>query len=239
MENSIEAPDIETASSEYAKRFSGDWGEYLLGRQEKLVAECLPKGPKKPELALLSVGGGHAQLTALYTRRSFAISVYGSKGASVKLLAPYDVSYQSGNILSFPYPDDTFDVVVAIRLLTHLEDWPKLLEEMCRVSRGQIIIEYPSTRSLNIISPLLFKLKKRIETDTRNFRLFNDAEIKKELSRHGYKVEFRRGQFFLPLVVHRMSQSHWVLKRLESLFAFLRLSCLFGSPVIMSARKKD
>lgn len=235
MNKSIEAPDIETASSEYAKRFSGEWGKYLLSRQEKLVGETLPN---KQAQSLLSVGGGHAQLTNLYTRRNFEITVYGSEGASLELLAPYDVQYQSGNILDFPYQDNAFDVVVAIRLLTHLNDWPKLIEEMCRVSKGQIIIEYPSTRSLNFISPLLFKLKKRIETDTRKFHLFHESEIRAELNRHGYQVEFRRGQFFFPLVVHRMLKSHWLLRGLESLLTLVRLSCLFGSPVIMSARKK-
>ena len=235
MNDSIEAPDIETASTEYAKRFSGEWGKYLLSRQEKMVSECLPKAHQQ---ALLSVGGGHAQLAGLYTRRTFDLTVYGSDGASVELLKPYNVQYQSGNILDLPFADNAFDVVVAIRLLTHLKDWPKMLEEMCRVSRGQIIIEYPSSRSLNFISPILFRLKKRIETDTRTFRLFNDSEIKAELTRHGYQVEFRRGQFFFPLVVHRMLKSHWLLQRFESLLALLRLSCLFGSPVIMSARKK-
>ncbi len=235
MNESIESPDIETASTEYAKRFSGEWGKYLLSRQEKLVADCLPKGH---EQTLLSVGGGHAQLANLYTRRSFEISVYGSEGASVELLVPYDIQYQSGNILSLPYQNEAFDVVVAIRLLTHLVDWPKMIEEMCRVSKGQIIIEYPSARSLNIISPLLFKLKRKIETDTRTFRLFNESEIRAELARHGYQVEFRRGQFFFPLVVHRVLKSHWLLRGLESLLALVRLSHLFGSPVILSARKK-
>lgn len=235
MNKLIEAPDIETASREYAKRFSGEWGKYLLNRQEKLVAECLPEAQQQ---TLLSVGGGHAQLADLYTRSGIDFTVYGSEGASVELLKPYDIQYQSGNILEFPYDDSAFDVVVAIRLLTHLDDWPKLIEEMCRVSVGQIIIEYPSIRSLNCISPMLFRLKKQIETDTRTFRLFNDSEIKAELARHGYQVEFRRGQFIFPLVAHRMLKSHWLLRRFESLFAWLGLSGLFGSPVILSARKK-
>lgn len=236
MDQTVESPDIETASVTYAKRFSGDWGKYLLGKQESLVAECLPE--RGEGLNLLSVGGGHAQLTDLYTRRNFATTVYGSDGAPVELLAPYEVQYQSGNILNLPFEDNSFDVVVAIRLLTHLDNWPRLLEEMCRVSKGQVIVEYPSKRSLNIISPILFKFKKQFEGDTRTFTLFTDTQVKKQLALHDYKKEYRKGQFFFPLVVHRMFKSNGILRAVETLLSKIGLSSVLGSPVVMSAGRQ-
>ncbi len=235
MYQTVEAPDIETASAEYALRFDGAWGGYLLARQEALVKACLPEATG---VRVLCVGGGHAQLAALYRQRGDEVTVYGSEGASVALLEPYGFEYHSGNILQLPFEDNHFDVVIAIRLLTHLNDWPKMLEEMCRVSRGQVVLEYPSVRSLNIISPLLFKWKKKIETDTRTFTLFRDAQIKHELSKHGFKTRYRKGQFFFPLVVHRILKSNRFLRVLESLLSAVRLTAVLGSPVILSAHRK-
>jgi len=235
MKQEVEAPDIETASRAYARRFNGSWGKYLLQRQELLIEDCLPVNK---QVSVLSVGGGHAQLAALFTRRKDRATVYGSEGAPVELLEPYEIDYRSGNILTLPFEDNSFDVVVSIRMLTHLDSWPKMIAEMCRVSRGQVIIEYPSMRSLNIISPIMFKLKKKIETDTRTFTLFTDTHIKQELSRHGYQVESRKGQFFFPLVVHRILKSNVILRGAESLLRALQLTRFFGSPVVMSAQKK-
>ena len=234
MNKIIESPDVETASLVYAKRFSGQWGEYLLAEQKARVAECIPA---VADISILEVGGGHAQLASIYAERGLRPTIYGSDGATTEQLKPFDVNYVSGNVVELPFEDDSFDVVIAIRLLTHLEHWEALLGEMCRVSKGIIIVEYPSKFSLNAIAPLLFTFKKKYEGDTRAFRLFSDKEVKAALRKHGYKVSSRKGQFFFPLVVHRMLKSNGLLKALESALRKLKVSHVLGSPVVLSAHK--
>ena len=235
MGKNVESPDIETASAAYAKRFAGQWGAYLLAQQKQLVAECIPQGS---ELKILEVGGGHAQLASIYAERGLRATIFGSEGATVERLEGYDVEYSSGNVVRLPFADASFDVVIAIRLLTHLDDWEKLLAEMSRVSKDLIIVEYPSKMSLNAIAPLLFKFKKKFEGDTRTFRLFSDSELKTVLKRLAYQPVSRKGQFFFPLVVHRMLKSNGMIRALELVFRKIKMSDVFGSPVIMSARKK-
>jgi ubiquinone/menaquinone biosynthesis C-methylase UbiE len=137
-----------------------------------------------------------------------------------------------------PFEDASFDVVIAIRLLTHLDNWEVLLAEMCRVAKDLIIVEYPSKMSLNAIAPLLFKFKKKFEGDTRTFRLFSDSELKTVLKHNGYESISRKGQFFFPLVVHRMLKSNGFIRALEAVFRKIKMSEVLGSPVILSARKK-
>ena len=232
----LESPDIETASPSYAKRFSGHWGAYLLAQQKQLVAQCFPVGDN---LRILEIGGGHAQLVDIYAERGVRATIYGSEGAEVERLAPYDIDYISGNVIKLPFEDASFDVVIAIRLLTHLGQWELLLAEMCRVSKEVVIVEYPSKMSLNAIAPLLFKFKKKFEGDTRTFRLFSDSELKNAFGMHNYATVSRKGQFFFPLVLHRMFKSNRALKVFERLLSRLKLTDKFGSPVVMSAHKKD
>lgn len=54
-----ETADIETASEDYATRFSGAVGEYFLELQLKIVLQFLEQ---YSATSLLDVGGGHAQL---------------------------------------------------------------------------------------------------------------------------------------------------------------------------------
>ncbi len=235
MDKIIESPDIETASLVYAKRFSGQWGEYLLAEQKERVAECIPV---KSDISILEVGGGHAQLASIYAERGLRATIYGSEGATVEQLAPFDINYVSGNVVELPFEDTSFDVVIAIRLVTHLDRWETLLAEMCRVSKEVIIVEYPSKLSLNAIAPLLFRVKKKYEGDTRSFRLFWDRELKDTIRKHGFETVSRKGQFFFPLVVHRMLKSNSIIRTVEAILKKVRISNVLGSPVVLCARKK-
>ena len=51
--------DIETASDDYASRFSGAIGKWMLKKQSDIVLDLLGNNTK---VKLLDVGGGHAKL---------------------------------------------------------------------------------------------------------------------------------------------------------------------------------
>ena len=59
MDMVIAAPDVETASEDYARRFAGEVGRYFLDVQAEIVLEMLASWP---QASVLEVGGGHAQL---------------------------------------------------------------------------------------------------------------------------------------------------------------------------------
>ena len=67
--------------------------------------------------------------------------------------------------------------VVAVRMLTHCEQWEQLVAEMCRVSRGPVITDYPTSQSLNAAAPALFKAKKKYEKNTREWKLFRHQVV--------------------------------------------------------------
>jgi len=48
-----------------------------------------------------------------------------------------------GNALALPFPADSFDVVMCLEVLEHLEDPAPAIEELLRVCRGSLILSVP------------------------------------------------------------------------------------------------
>lgn len=232
-----ESPDIETASADYAGRFSGSVGRFFLETQERSAAELL-EGYAKGS-SILDVGGGHGQLIGLYKKQGYRVTIAGSPGAHSEtvdtLLSEGEISYTNSFLPTLPFEDASFDVAVAFRLLCHLDDWPTMLKEMCRVARHTVIVEYPCRRSMNFFARWLFGSKKGYEKNTRTFLLFSDRDIADILRLQGFTVKRRNRQFLLPMVFHRMLRTAGLSRSIEQCARMTGLSRLFGSPVITRA----
>jgi 2-polyprenyl-3-methyl-5-hydroxy-6-metoxy-1,4-benzoquinol methylase len=232
-----EAPDIETASAEYAARFDGPAGRYLLSVQESAVRTLL--APYAGQ-TLLEIGGGHGQLLRVYAALDLQVTLHGSKPVCFERLSGPEfkrVTPLVGPYLGLGLPDRSFDVVVAIRLVMHEQEWQRLLAEMCRLARKAVIIDYASTRSLNAVAPLLFKVKKRLEGNTRNYLSFSRDQLAKVLDGSGFNMLREERQLFLPTVVHRKLGDTGALRGTENLCRAVGLTRALGSPVILRAQK--
>lgn len=235
-----ETADIETSSDEYAGRFAGETGKWMLDVQLRIAARFLNADTSIK--TILDVGGGHGQLAVPLTKRGYAFTVLGSHESCAKRLRPAIDSgrctFQVGNVIQQPFPDHSFDAVLCFRLLTHCERWPKLIGELCRLTRGPVIADYPTSYSLNAIAPMLFGAKKRIERNTRHWRLFKHREIRDTFAAHGFKIVRNDGQFFLPMVLHRTLKSRTLSAACERVFAAIGWTALFGSPRVFEARQR-
>jgi SAM-dependent methyltransferase len=235
-----EAPDVETASEAYARRFAGEVGAYFLAIQARTVLDLLAPWPRA---RVLEVGGGHAQLAAPLVERGFRVTVTGSEEVCRerldRSLPPGSFEFALCGLPRLPFPDRSFDVVLAVRLLTHLERWREALGEMCRVARSAVIVDYPDTRSFNRLYGLLFSWKKAVEGNTRTFHRFRQGEVIAECGRHGFGRPAVRRQFFLPMVVHRAVGRAGLSRAMERASALMGLTRAFGSPVILRVERKE
>lgn len=229
-----ETADIETSSDDYATRFQGAAGEWMLAVQEKLTCALLRE---PPGVRILDVGGGHGQLAVPLCRAGHRVTLLGSDASCRKRVASIvdsgTCSFRVGNMIALPFGDNTFDVVISFRLLTHCERWHRLVGELSRVARRAVIVDYPTSQSLNVIAPMLFGAKKRIEKNTRTWRLFRHGEVTGAFADAGFRPVARRAQFFMPMVLHRALKSRTVSAALESVPRALGLTHLWGSPVIV------
>lgn len=233
LDGQIETPDIETSSDDYARRFSGSVGAWFLKVQEEATLRMLAP---YPGARILDVGGGHGQTTNALVSNGYDLTVFGShQVCSARVQRFIDeglCSFQNGDILSLPYPNRSFDVVISYRLLPHVNQWSKLVKELTRVADRAVIVDYPTVRSVNYIAPLLFKFKKQLEGNTRTYTSFHDRELLDTFEPYGFQEEVRFPEFFLPMVLHRVLRLPSLSASVEQICRVMGLSGVFGSPVI-------
>jgi SAM-dependent methyltransferase len=219
----------------YALRFAGPVGRWFLERQAALVLDLL--GPW-PGAHVLDVGGGHGQLTRPLLEAGFDVTVLASSpdacSADVRDLAEAGlIRVEHGDLLRAPWPDGAFDAVACFRLLPHARDWRGLAGELARLASSAVVVDYPTSRSVNAVSGALFGLKRRVEGDTRPFTVFRDRDLSEAFTAHGLHVTARRPQFLFPMVLHRALRSARLARALEGAAAAAGLTGALGSPVVL------
>lgn len=237
--NYPETADIETSSNDYAQRFSGEIGSWFLQVQKEATLRMVAPWSNA---TILDVGGGHGQLTEPLVQSGYKVVVLGSSEICQKRIQEFVgqglCRFTTGNILELPYPDEAFDIVMSFRLLPHVTKWKKLIGELTRVSRKAVIVDYPSKRSMNFISPLLFSFKEKLEVNTRPFTLFSESELVEVFKLYGFIYAERYAQFFLPMVLHRVLKSLRFSLFAERAFRNVGLTYLLGSPVILKLTRE-
>lgn len=231
--------DIETSSDEYASRFAGPVGEYLLQVQEEVTLSLLEPWQG---CQVLDVGGGHGQLAVPLVREGFRVTVAASDVACRerldRALPPESFRFEVCDLLNLPFDDKSFDVVLAFRLLPHEENWAVQISELCRVAKHAVIVDYPDIRSFNLLYKSLFALKKGFERNTREFITYRRREVVGEFRASGFTAITLKPQFFAPMVVHRFLKRVPLSGSIERISSMLGLTRLFGSPVIVRARRQ-
>jgi len=235
-----EPPDIHSATDDYARRFAGKTGEWLLSIQTCALLRMLASFPSS--VNVLDIGGGHGQIAAPLAEHGYSVTVTGSSMACRTrvndLLEASEGRFQIANLLDLPFADRSFDVVTCFRMLTHVSDWKRLLAEMSRVARTAVVIDYPSLRSVNALTPIFFSLKQRTEGNTRTYQCFEEKDLLCEFSRNGFVLQERYAQFFFPMVLHRKFGHSRVSTALENAAQWLGLSDQWGSPVILKVMRE-
>ncbi len=236
-DTSREDADVETSSEDYARRFSGSVGRWFLDLQAQITLDLLRDLPAGA--SVLDVGGGHAQLTGPLLGAGFNVLVAGSDPSCAARLAPWRehrrLRFEVVDLGALPYSAQAFDAVLCFRLLPHSVAWASLVGELCRVARRAVVVDYPSSRSVNIIADRLFRLKRGIERDTRPYAVFQPAAVRAAFAERGFEVRHERPQFLLPMVLHRWLGRAELARVLELPGRLTGLRRILGSPVIVRA----
>ena len=237
--STAEDADVHTASDDYARRFAGGVGAWFLDVQARIVRELLAPWP---HASVLDVGGGHAQLTGPLADAGHEVTVHGTSEACAHRLRPWledgRVRFVRGPMLTLPWPNRAFDVVVAFRLLPHVDRWRELTAELGRLARHAVLFDYPTTRSANAVAGAFFGLKKGVEGNTRPFRVFTEREIDDGVSAAGLTTTARRAEFAVPMAVHRAVGLAPLSRVLEGAAAAVGLTSLAGSPVVRRVERR-
>ncbi len=106
---------------------------------------------------LIEVGAGFGRLAPLYT--GYRQVVLFDYAVSLLTEARHDLGHDprflfvAGDLYRLPFASHTFDTVVMVRVMHHLEDVPTALEHLARVLRGNgtLVLEFANKRHLKAI----------------------------------------------------------------------------------------
>ncbi len=234
-------PDVVTSTQAYAERFAGPVGRFFLEVQGSLTLAALSHLP--PGSAVLDVGGGHAQLTPYLVDAGFKVVTLGSDPSCSRRLAPWlqndACRFEVADLLDLPYAPESFDAVVAFRLLAHMPRWREFLAGLCRAARDCVVVDYPSLHSLNRFADRMFAFKQEVEGDTRPFAVYEPREIRRAFQAEGFRLDEAHPQFLLPMALYRSLGSARFARALEGTGRITGLTRLLGSPVIAMARREE
>jgi SAM-dependent methyltransferase len=234
-----EDADVETSSDAYARRFSGPVGAFFLERQARAVLDLLRPWPRA---SVLDVGGGHGQVTGALVDAGHAVTVLGSAPACEARVREWTgagrARFVAADLLEPGLAERSFDLVLSLRLLPHARSFERLVASLARLSRVAVVVDYPTRRSVNAASELLFGLKRGVEGDTRPFRVFADAEVEAAFAAHGFAPTGRRPQFLAPMALYRATGSAALARAAEAAASAVGLTRALGSPVVLRLERR-
>ena len=123
----------------FPARESGFFTEYDWNRFRLALARL--RGP-----AVLDIGVGAGQpFNVLARDRSIERLVGIDLKRNKKFIEPPGATFELTSVFRMPYPDRSFDSVLCMEVLEHLEtlEFPKALHEIRRVCRGTLIMTVP------------------------------------------------------------------------------------------------
>ena len=167
----------------------------------------------------------------------YSVTVVGSQPSCESRVKAWtedgQATFTAGDLLRPPFPDRSFDVALSYRLLPHAGRWRDLVAGLTRLARVAVVVDYPTTRSVNALAGWTFRLKKGVEGDTRPFTVFRDADLEAAFDERGFAPTGRRPQFLFPMALHRGVGSAALARALEGAGGALGLRQILGSPVIL------
>lgn len=227
--------DLDPSTERYSQRFTGPTGEWLLSMQTRAVRKQIAPWAGG---SVLDVGGGHGQVARPLLEDGHDVTVLSSTedsfGQAAKIEHPA-LTLTTGDLMAPPFPEQSYDVVTAVRLMAHVGDWPRFISGLTRVARHAVIIDFPVPGGANALEPLFFGLKKRIEGDTRRFTTIRKGHVRAAFAANGFRSQGEIGQFVLPMVIHRTVKTPRVSAVLEGGLAAIGIARFLGTPVVMSA----
>ena len=236
------APDIETSSDNYRSRFAGELGAYFLKVQADTVISLLPATNQRT-LKILEIGGGHCQLVEALLKTGHEVWVHGSSAAALTRVHQLQKNNTKLHVIessmyALPFENSSFDVVLNVRVIAHVNDLRAPLKEWTRLASKRIIFDYPPLESFNLLYPFLFGIKKLIEDNTRVFETYRSSAFREIFSELGWRIAQTKKQFFLPMVLHRALRNPGLSEKIENCCEQIKLTSLFGSPAVVAAEPK-
>ncbi len=233
-----------------AMRFSGPIGRLIAETQEQQIAAFLaPVAGRR----VLDVGTGTGRAAIALAKRGATVT---GVDASAEMLEVAErrardaglgrgtpgeggaaITFRRGDAHRLDFADRSFDAVVCLRVLMHTPDWRAALGELCRVSSGRVVFDYPSLWSAAALQAATRRVAHTVNRSVEAYRVLAPGAVARVLLAEGFEVTGQHRQFVLPIALHKRLNSETWTRRVEGVMARTGLTRLFGSPVTIVAER--
>jgi ubiquinone/menaquinone biosynthesis C-methylase UbiE len=232
--------DPSVASQFDITHFGGPIGRLVAEKEEQVLLDFVGDLQKK---TVLDVGTGTGRAALAMARKGAQVTGLDAspemlKVARTRLAAEQmDATFLPGDAHSLAFPDRSFDVVVSLRMLMHVMDWRRCLNEFCRVARQRVIFDYPPTWSAPAFQVGMRRAEKLAGRNVETYRVISTASVRSVLTANGFDVMELHRQFVLPIALHKSIGSVRFTVHTERALAAMGLLSLVGAPVTILAEK--
>ncbi|HJR60989.1 MAG TPA: class I SAM-dependent methyltransferase [Vicinamibacterales bacterium] len=221
-------------------RFGGPIGRLIAVTQEQVIASFLqPVAGRR----VLDVGTGTGRGAIALAGRGAVVT---GVDASEEMLAVarrragearVSVTFAREDAHRLSFADGSFDAVICLRVLMHTPDWRQSLAELCRVSRHQVVFDYPALASAALLQSAARRLAHAAGAHVEAYRVLTDAGVRSALEANAFRIVDMHRQFVLPIALHKRINSEAATRRIEGALTRAGLNRLLGSPVTLVAER--
>jgi ubiquinone/menaquinone biosynthesis C-methylase UbiE len=231
-------PDIARTFDE--RRFGGPIGDLVASEQARVLTAFV--GDVRGR-SVLDVGTGTGRAALLLARGGARVT---GVDASAEMLAVArsrardegaDVQFLVGDAHALDFADRSFDIVVCLRVIMHAARWRESIGELCRVSRGMVVVDYPSARSAAAAESAARRVVHAFGATTEPYRVFWDRSIAAAFEANGFRIRSVHRQFVLPIALHKAVGSRRFTTGVEGVLARSGMLRAAGSPVTVVAER--
>jgi ubiquinone/menaquinone biosynthesis C-methylase UbiE len=223
-----------------ALRFSGPIGRLVADTQERQIAAFLAPVEGR---RILDVGTGTGRAAIALAKRGAIVTAVDASAEMLEVAARRaeeahaTITFSRGDAHHLEFPDRSFDAVVCLRVLMHTPDWRASLRELCRVSSGRVVFDYPSLRSAAALQAVTRRVAHTVNRSVEAYRVLSPGAVARALLAEGFRVAGEHRQFVLPIALHKRVNSEAWTRRVEGALERAGLMRLFGSPVTIVAER--
>lgn len=231
-----------------ALRFSGPIGRLIAETQEQRIAAFLAPIERR---RILDVGTGTGRAAIALAKRGAIVTGVDASAEMLQVAARRaaeanvgvdaadlsGVTFLRGDAHRLDFADRSFDAVVCLRVLMHTPDWRASLRELCRVSAGRVVIDYPSLWSAAAVQAVTRRIAHIIRPSVEAYRVFSPRAIARAFAAEGFAIRGEHRQFVLPIALHKRVNSEGWTRRVEGALEQVGLLRLLGSPVTIVAER--
>lgn len=234
--------DPSTARQFDQSRFGGPIGQLVAASEAEAFARLAGAIAGR---SVLDVGTGTGRVALLLSKAGGVVTGIDASEEMLKVAreraAVQDarVQFLLGDAHALNFPDQSFDVAVSSRVLMHTPRWQVCVDELCRVARERVVIDYPSARSFALLQSLGRRVNHALGGSTEQpYRVFVDSQLHAAFRRNNFRVRSTYRHFVLPIGFYKLVGSARFAETLEGVLRRLGIARLLASPVTLLAERR-